>query len=145
MPVRARLFERIWPKRILGPAELGRAGEARAARFFRLRGWRIVQRNLRTRDGEIDLVLRRGSRVVFVEVKTRQQTGMGEPHEAVDRRKQLRIIRMAERYLHQEKLRDLRVSFDVVSLFWTGRRFRLIHFPDAFIPVSDPLFPWRDR
>ena len=53
-------------------AELGPIGERRALWYFRLRGYRIVARNVRLRRGEIDLIVRRGRTLVFVEVKTRQ-------------------------------------------------------------------------
>jgi len=72
--------------------ELGRRGERRAAWFYRLRGYRIVERNLRMRGGEIDLIVRRGGLLVFVEVKTRQSLLAGYGVEAVDRRKKLQII-----------------------------------------------------
>src|SRR5205823_3968099 len=66
--------------------ELGRRGERRAAWFYRLRGYRIVARNVRSRDGEIDLVVRRGRMLVIAEVKARQSTAAGEGFDAVDRR-----------------------------------------------------------
>src|SRR5438067_8320498 len=65
--------------------DLGRRGERRAAWFYRLRGYWIVARNERLRRGEIDLVVRRGKVLVFVEVKTRQSLTAGEGYEAVDR------------------------------------------------------------
>ena len=41
------------------------------------------------------------------------------------------------------KARDLRIRYDILSLFWNGRRFEVRHFPDAFRPVNDPLRPWQ--
>jgi putative endonuclease len=49
----------------------GREGESRAAWYFRLRGWRILDRRVRTPVGEVDLVAKRGKLIAFVEVKTR--------------------------------------------------------------------------
>ena len=111
--------------------ELGRRGERRAAWFYRLRGFRILAHNLRFRRGEIDLVVRRGRLLVFVEVKTRQSMAAGEGYEAVDREKQKQVATLAEQYLAKQPHRG-EVRFDVMSLFWTGRRFVVTHFADAF-------------
>jgi putative endonuclease len=122
--------------------ELGRRGERRAAWFYRLRGYRIVARNVHLRSGEIDLVVARGRLLVFVEVKARQSLRAGYGVDAVDRRKTLKLITLADQYLtrhpHAGEVRQ-----DIVSLFWTGWRFVVTHFPDAFRPVSDPRKPWR--
>ena len=123
-------------------AELGAIGERRAAWYFRLRGYRIVDRNVRFRHGEIDLIVRRGRTLVFVEVKTRQSLSAGEGYDAVDRRKQLRLVALVDAYLARAK-GPTDVRYDVVSLFWDGRRFRLTHFVDAFRPRSDPRYPWK--
>ena len=122
--------------------ELGRRGEQRAAWFFRLRGYRVVDRNVRLNAGEIDLVLRRGRLLVVAEVKTRQSLSAGEGFEAVNREKRQRLVRLADQYLVATKARDVRIRYDILSLFWNGRRFEVRHLPDAFRPVSDPLRPW---
>ncbi len=121
----ARLFRRSFT-----PAALGRVGERRAALHLRLRGYRIVERNVRLREGEIDLVVRRGRRVAFVEVKSRQEKGA--PAEAVDSKKQAQIARIAERYLAGSPFEGCSLHFDVVTVFWDGWRFRVRHLRDAF-------------
>ncbi|HSP35400.1 MAG TPA: YraN family protein, partial [Thermoanaerobaculia bacterium] len=63
-------------------ASLGARGERRAAWFYRLRGYRVVARNVRLHSGEIDLVVRRGRTLVIAEVKTRQSLAAGEGFEA---------------------------------------------------------------
>jgi putative endonuclease len=127
----------------LNPRELGRRGERRAAWFYRLRGYRIVARNVRSRDGEIDLVVRRGRTLVIAEVKTRQSTAAGEGFDAVDRKKREQIVRLADQYV--ASMKDVELRYDVLSLFWNGRRFVVTHFPDAFRPVSDAREPWKWR
>ncbi|HXA19655.1 MAG TPA: YraN family protein [Thermoanaerobaculia bacterium] len=121
---------------------LGKRGERRAAWFYRLRGYRIVERNLRMRGGEIDLVVRRGGMLVFVEVKTRQSIAAGYGVDAVDRRKKLQIISLTSAYLARHP-HDGEVRHDILSLFWTGWRFVVSHYPDAFRPISDRIRPWR--
>jgi putative endonuclease len=121
--------------------DLGRRGERRAAWFYRLRGYAIVERNLRLHAGEIDLVARRGSTVAIVEVKTRQSRAAGEGFESVDRRKRERLIRLGDQYAATHP--GVRLRYDILSLFWTGWRFDVKHFPDAFRPVADATFPWQ--
>ena len=122
--------------------ELGQRGERRAAWFYRLRGYRIVARNVHLRSGEIDLVVARGRLLVFVEVKARQSITAGDGVDAVDRRKKLQLISLADQYLTRHP-HSGEVRHDIVSLFWNGWRFLVAHFPDAFRPVSDPRRPWR--
>ena len=122
--------------------QLGQRGERRAAWFYRLRGYRIVARNVRLRGGEIDLIVRRGGLLVFVEVKARQSIVAGYGVDAVDRRKKLQLVSLADQYLTQNP-HDGEVRHDILSLFWTGWRFIVTHFPDAFRPVSDSRRPWK--
>jgi putative endonuclease len=75
-------------------------GERIAARHYRLRGYRILGSNVRIAGNELDLVVRRGSRLVFVEVKERARGGFGGPAAAVDREKLRRVRRAAEAWLH---------------------------------------------
>lgn len=129
------IFGRILPR------ILGRRGELRAAWFYLLRGYRIVARNVRLRAGEVDLVLQRGATIVIAEVKTRQTRTAGEGYEAVDRRKRERLIHLGEHYAARNPHAQLR--YDVLSLFWTGWRFAIQHFPDAFQPVANTARPWQ--
>lgn len=86
-----------------------------ACRFLERHGLRLRERNWRLRHGEIDLVMEDGAALVFVEVKYRSTDTMGLPIEAVDRRKQQRIRRLAAVYLAREQVvRDCR--FDVVGI-----------------------------
>lgn len=72
----------------------GREGETRAAWFLRLKGWRILDRRVRTPAGEVDLVARRGNLVAFVEVKTR--ASQAELDFAIDERRLRRVATAAE-------------------------------------------------
>lgn len=124
---------------------LGRLGEAYAAWFYLVRGYRIAGRNVRMRSGEIDLVARRGRLVIVVEVKTRQSLSAGEGWEAVDARKRARLIALGDEYVTRHPRARLQLRYDVVSLFWNGWRFVVSHFPDAFRPVADAQQPWKWR
>ncbi len=108
---------------------LGRAAERRARRFYRLRGYRILAVNARAGGNELDVVLRRGKRLVFCEVKAKAGDRYGDPFEMVGREKQRRLRRAAETWLaaHPE-LDDLEVSFEVIGV----RGSRLERLVDAF-------------
>ncbi len=130
----------------IAPRDLGRAGESRGVWFYRWRGYRIVARNLRSSDGEIDLVVTRGKTIAFVEIKSRQTKDRGSPHEAVNRAKQLQVARLAARFLASSGEREARVvRFDVLSLYWNGRKFEIEWFPAAFELQADPSRPWKPR
>jgi putative endonuclease len=135
--------EFLFPPRRIPIAKLGAMGERRAAWFYRLRGYSILERNARLPAGEIDLVVKRGATVVIVEVKTRQTDVGGEGHEAVDRRKRERLIRLGDQYVVKHPEAQLR--YDILSIRWTGYRFIVTHYADAFRPVADPRYPWRWR
>lgn len=122
------------------PSQLGRFGEWRAAWFYRLRGYSILARNLHLSAGEIDLVVARGSTIVIAEVKTRQTRFAGEGHEAVTRVKRERMIRLGDQYAARHPHAQLR--YDILSIFWTGWRFVVTHYADAFRPVADSRRPW---
>jgi putative endonuclease len=93
---------------------LGAEGESRAAAHLRRRGYRIVARNVRAGGVEIDLIARRGSTTVFVEVKTRSGRGLGPPELAVDARKCARLVRGAAAWLHENPRATRRARFDVI-------------------------------
>ena len=75
--------------------ELGKKGEALAADFLSEAGMQVVERNWRCSQGEIDLVVRDGDELVFVEVKTRSSLGYGHPLEAITVAKLARLRRLA--------------------------------------------------
>jgi putative endonuclease len=78
---------------------LGARGEDAVAAWYEQRGYGIVDRNWRCREGELDLVARRGDVVVFCEVKTRSSSAFGAPVEAVTWRKQQRLRQLARLWL----------------------------------------------
>ncbi|MHB8467336.1 MAG: YraN family protein [Acidimicrobiales bacterium] len=97
--------------------ELGQAGESAAAEWYEAHGYQVVARNWRCRDGEIDLVVAHGRLFVFCEVKTRTTDAFGLPEEAVTRAKQMRIRRLAARWLDDAApTRPRAIRFDVASV-----------------------------
>ncbi|MGQ0520823.1 MAG: YraN family protein [Actinomycetota bacterium] len=95
---------------------LGTSGEEAVAAWYVDRGYEVVVRNWRCRDGELDLVVRDGRMFVFCEVKTRTSLAFGAPVEAVTRAKQERLRRLAARWLTEAPLRPREIRFDVASV-----------------------------
>ncbi len=93
---------------------LGQAAELQAERYLRRKGYRILDRNVRSPLGELDLVARSGQVLVFVEVKARRTSALGGAAYAVDGRKQAKLVRLAAQYLAQRKLSNRLCRFDVV-------------------------------
>lgn len=103
--------------------------EARAARWFRLRGWRVLDANVWLAGAELDLVVRRGRTLAFVEVKSKAGDGFGDPLEMIPPAKAERIRRAALAWLgSRPELGRLQVRFDAVAV----RGSRIEHVPDVF-------------
>ncbi|HTP17553.1 MAG TPA: YraN family protein [Streptosporangiaceae bacterium] len=96
--------------------ELGLAGEQLAVEFLQQAGLRILDRNWRCADGEIDVVAAEQRVLVICEVKTRSGTRYGTPLEAVDRRKRTRLRRLAIRWLVAHGVLFDQVRIDIVGV-----------------------------
>jgi putative endonuclease len=97
-------------------AAVGRRGEEAAARFLGRQGLVVLERNLRSRLGEVDIVAREGETLVFVEVKARQE-GLADPPEAAVRApKRARLARLALAYLAARRLGERPCRFDVIAV-----------------------------
>ena len=98
----------------------GTRGEDLAARWYEEQGYEVLERNWRRREGEVDLIVRRGATVVFSEVKTRSSDRFGTGAESVLPAKQRRIRRLASRWLSELTpavgRARVAVRFDVVSI-----------------------------
>jgi len=92
-------------------------GERRAARHYRLRGWRVIGANVRVGRDELDLIVRRGRAIRFVEVKEKTGHGYGTPLEMIDAHKLTCVRRASIRWLaaHPE-LRGLEIGFEAVGV-----------------------------
>ncbi len=108
---------------------LGTCWEEQAAELLRREGCEILERNYRSKRGEIDLIVRDGRYLVFVEVKYRRDTASGFPEEAVTQQKQWRIIRAAQEYMLKKHLPETTpCRFDVVAVC----QGRMRHIRNAF-------------
>jgi putative endonuclease len=107
----------------------GCAAERRAARWYRLRGWQVLGENVWAAGNELDLIVRRGRTLRFVEVKEKKSARFGDPLEMITPDKQRRLRRAAETWLAaRPELARLAVGFDVIAV----RDRRVQRVPQAF-------------
>ena len=113
--------------------DLARLGEDEACSFLRKNLCKILERNYRTRAGEIDIVARLGKIVIFAEVKTRSATDYAQPWEAVGYRKRQKLKTTAKMYVQQHASRECEFRFDVISItFDDGLRPQIEWMQNAF-------------
>ncbi|GAC1588536.1 MAG: YraN family protein [Hymenobacter sp.] len=114
------------------PHQLGQAGEAAAADYYRAQGYEVLAQGFRRGRAEVDLVLRRGAELlIFAEVKTRSSGQFGPPETFVSARKK-QLFRLAATLLQEELDWRGDIRFDIVALTPLRHGFRLEHFEDAF-------------
>lgn len=107
--------------------QIGYKYEEMAAAYLEKQGYQLLEKNYYSKWGEIDLILRKGDRIAFVEVKYRSDNRFGAPEEAVNWKKMQRIRKGAEWYLLQHGLAECEVSLDLVAI--QGQEIR--HLPGA--------------
>ena len=132
--VMARIRRLVQPgeKRYRGLRGIGQDWERVAEKHLRKAGYRIRDRNVRMKVGEIDIIAEEKGVLCFIEVKGRSGTGFGLPAEAVTLEKQRRIYRAAEIYLQRERLGESICRFDIVSILDLAEGRRVEIFRDAF-------------
>jgi putative endonuclease len=106
----------------------GAIAEARAVAYLRQRGYTILDRNYRVNGGELDIIASDGAILVFVEVRSRDQTRYGHPVESVSWAKRKQVTRVAQLYLMRGRPLAREMRFDVITLTGT----RLEHWVDAW-------------
>ena len=111
--------------------ELGSWGEDYASGYLQKKGFQILERNVRFKKNEIDIVAKIGGELIIVEVKTRQTAEIGEPWRAVTKSKQKQIIKVADHYVQFNQI-DSDVRFDVVSIVHNYYRTEIEHIEGAF-------------
>ena len=111
--------------------EFGRDGEGAAAAFLQARGYEILSRNFYYHRAEIDILARKDTWLVVVEVKTRTGGFYEALTESVPRTKIRRLTRAAHAFVRNHGL-ELEVRFDIVQVIRRQGEFRCIHTPDAF-------------
>lgn len=112
--------------------ELGSQGEALACQLLRRKGYKIIQKNYRSRLGQIDIIARDKDILCFIEVKTRSSTAFGEPQESVTVFKQGQIAKAAISFLKEKNLLQAKARFDVVAILHSATGWQTDLIKDAF-------------
>lgn len=114
----------------MSTTSIGRSAETFAKTFLEQKGYRTLRQNYRSGPREIDLVMRDGQAIVFVEVKARSRTRYGTPGEFVTPTKRKLLTLAAQAYLMEENLLDSPARFDVVEVYLGSGRVN--HIENAF-------------
>ncbi|MBQ6936888.1 MAG: YraN family protein [Clostridia bacterium] len=95
---------------------MGQKGEETAVKILAKQGYKIIERNFRTKMGEIDIIARDKEYTCFVEVRLRKNNNFGTPADTIDARKRQRIINTAKYYAQKKRIYDTPMRFDVVVI-----------------------------
>jgi putative endonuclease len=115
------------------PHVLGKQAEDAALHYLKRQGLKLVARNFHCRSGEVDLIMRDGKMLVFVEVRLRNSTICGTGLESVTRAKQRKIMRSAEFYLLKKGLTyKISYRFDIISVRQKEDKFDIYWAKNAF-------------
>ena len=109
----------------------GNEGEQHAADFLVKKGFEIVERNYRYKHSEIDLIVKKGNWLIFVEVKARSSSLFGYPEEFVNREKVQTILAGASQYIYKIDWQG-NVRYDIVSVQFGTKSTEIVHIEDAF-------------
>lgn len=110
--------------------EKGRLGEEIAFKYIVSNGGDVIEKNYRTKMGEIDLIVRTNNELVFVEVKSRSNINYGYPSESVNYKKKRKIINVANYYILENSLENLAIRFDVIEVYFNEKKIN--HIKNAF-------------
>jgi putative endonuclease len=117
---------------IIDRRAFGGEAEDLAVKYLEKNGYRIRDRNVPCRVGELDVVAEKDGVIVVVEVRMKTSGEWGDPRETVIGAKQRRVVKATLYYLQGERLTDVAVRFDVISVIGRGRRAVVEHIVDAF-------------
>lgn len=115
-----------------GKKDLGDFGEEKSCRYLKNKGYKIINRNYRSKAGEVDIIAHKDDTLVFVEVKTRTSKAYGVPAEAVNHRKQERYIKTALHFINTTGNKYSTYRFDIIEVLIYHDKLEINHIPDAF-------------
>ncbi len=107
--------------------QIGKIGEQLACKYLEKLGYKIIQRNFYSRQGEIDIIAKQDKMIIFIEVKTRTNEQFGKPAEAVNRIKKKHIYQTAKYYLYNTKQEKKNIRFDVIEVYIKNGKIKFNH------------------
>lgn len=110
------LLKNLLKNEKLAAVSIGNLGEEAAVKAIKKQGYKVIERNYRTKMGEIDIIARDGEYTCFIEVRLRKNNDFGSPADTIDINKQRKIIRTAQYYAVTKKIYDTPMRFDAVLI-----------------------------
>ena len=107
--------------------KFGIIGEKIAQKYLKNDGYKIIENNYYTRNGEIDIIANKEKYIVFVEVKTRTNEKYGKPSEAVNKTKKLHMRRSAAIFLRENNFSKFIIRFDVIEVYMINGKCKINH------------------
>ena len=107
--------------------EIGKIGEALASKYLQDNGYKIIERNFKCRQGEIDIITEYKEELIFIEVKTRTNLKYGKPIEAVNQIKEKHIKKATSYYLYKNNKENERIRIDVIEVYYLKDKYRINH------------------
>lgn len=95
----------------------GALGEEMAIKYLKSKGYKVIDRNYKTNIGEIDIITFKNDLLIFIEVKARTNINYGYPYEAVDWKKQEKIIKTSYIYMKHKNLDNYQIRYDIIEVF----------------------------
>lgn len=111
--------------------EKGKKGESIARDYLVQNGYQILDTNYRNKIGEIDIIALNNNILIFVEIKTRTNTNYGYAYEAVNYKKQRKILNTSLIYIKEKKLDGLQLRYDIIEVYMTNK-LSINHIENAF-------------
>lgn len=114
--------------------EIGELGENYACNYLKKRHYKILERNFKCRQGEIDIIAMdtTNQELVFIEVKSRTNLKFGYPSEAVDTRKQKHIYKTAKYYIYKNRIKNIAIRLDIIEVYLYRCDNNINHIKQAF-------------
>jgi len=113
--------------------QLGQKGEDAAVDFLKNQGQKIIHRNYRNKLGEIDIIIKDGEYICFVEVRTKTSDAQGHPFESITPKKQRKLSKIASYYLQEQDKHDVKSRFDCIAVIpQENGQFLLEYIKNAF-------------
>lgn len=116
--------------------KLGKLGEKEAVEFLKKNHFEILELNWRWQKAEVDIIARKDSTIIFVEVKTRSTSFFGNPEEQVTRKKQMLLADAADHFINFHNLSQP-VRFDIISIVTEKNTIAIRHIENAFYPFQE--------
>ena len=110
------LLKNLLKNEKLAAVSIGNLGEEAAVKAIKKQGYKVIERNYRTKMGEIDIIAKDGEYTCFIEVRLRKNNNFGSPADTIDVRKQQKLIKTAKYYAVTKKIYDTPMRFDAVLI-----------------------------